>query len=129
MSNDPGAANQLFDRLYPELHKLARARMRNQPAGLTLETTGLVHEAYLRLMTGAKGDWEGRRAFFAHAAKVMRSVLIDNARRRASDKRDAGRRTTLTCFSTTKLAGNCYDPKIDRSAMCTLDKAAQLGSV
>ena len=93
---DPSAAGPLFDRLYPELYRLARARMRTQPPGVTLQTTGLVHEAYLRLVNGSAGRWPGRELFFAHAAKVMRSILVDHARRRSADKRHGGRRTSLT---------------------------------
>ena len=61
--------------------------MRGQPAGHTLQTTALVHEAYLRLVGGSSVEWKGRAHFFGVAAKAMRSILVDHARARAAAKR------------------------------------------
>lgn len=80
------ARDQLFPILYDELKRLARRHLRGEAGGHTLQTTALVHEAYLRL-TGASVAWEGRRHFFAVAARVMRQVLVDHARGRGRAKR------------------------------------------
>jgi RNA polymerase sigma factor (TIGR02999 family) len=94
---DAGAANELLPLLYDELHALAERLMRTPGAGRTLQPTALVNEAWLRL--GEAGDgagFEGRTHFLGVAAKAMRSVLIDQARRRASLKRGgAGERVPL----------------------------------
>jgi RNA polymerase sigma-70 factor (ECF subfamily) len=84
---------EAFDRLVPiiynELHQQAAHYMRHQGVGCTLQTTALVNEAYLRL-AGMEGvAWSGRTHFFAVAAKVMRRILVDQARARASGKRGA----------------------------------------
>ena len=83
-SGDRQAAAQLLPVVYEELRKLAAARLSREPAGQTLNATGLVHEAYLRLV----GDqqFEGRGHFFAAAAEAMRRILVDLARRKQSVK-------------------------------------------
>lgn len=83
-------AGPLFDRLYRELHSLAHRQLAaHGPAGATLNTTVLVHEAYLRL-AGSPGIAGDRAHFFNLAARVMRHVIIDFARRRIADKRGGG---------------------------------------
>ena len=69
--------------------------MRGEAAGQTLQTTALVHEAYLRLMRSADVDWQNRAHFFAVAATVMRRILVDAARARRTDRR-AGVKLPLT---------------------------------
>jgi RNA polymerase sigma factor (TIGR02999 family) len=64
--------------------------MRAQPPGHTLQATGLVHEAYLRLVNHQPAGWNGRGHFFAVAAKAMRSILVDHARARGAAKRGGG---------------------------------------
>ena len=86
---DAAAADRLFPLLYQELKHLASAQLRGEAVGHTLQTTALVHEAYLRLV-GADVAWEGRRHFFAVIAGVMRRVLVDHARGRGRVKRGAG---------------------------------------
>ena len=80
---DPQAASQLLPLVYAELRQLAAQRLASEPPGQTLDATGLVHEAYLRLI-GDNPDqpWHGRGHFFAAAAEAMRRILIDNARRK-----------------------------------------------
>ena len=82
-----GAADALFGRLYDELHALAHARLSGYRAGVTLDTTGLVHEAYLRLVDRSRITPEDRAHFVALAARAMRFVLLDRARARLRDKR------------------------------------------
>ena len=83
-AGDPHAADQLLPLVYDELRKLAAAKLAHEKPGQTLDATGLVHEAYLRLV-GARSVSEGfanRRHFFAAAAEAMRRILVDNARRK-----------------------------------------------
>jgi RNA polymerase sigma factor (TIGR02999 family) len=84
------ALQQVLDLLYPELRRLAGRLMRRERAGHTLQPTALVHEAFLALVDGAAVDWEGRAHFMGVAARVMRRVLVDHARRRGARKRGGG---------------------------------------
>src|SRR2546421_11671629 len=86
---DPHAAEQLLPLVYDELRKLAAAQMAQEKPGQTLDATGLVHEAYLRLI----GDqtFANRRHFLAAAAEAMRRILVENARRKARVKHGGGR--------------------------------------
>jgi RNA polymerase sigma factor (TIGR02999 family) len=85
---DPHAAEQLLPLVYDELRKLAAQKLAQEKPGQTLQATGLVHEAYLRLVGVEKAQhWESRGHFFAAAAEAMRRILIDNARRRRSQRR------------------------------------------
>jgi RNA polymerase sigma factor (TIGR02999 family) len=87
------AAEQLLPLVYDELRRLAAARLAVEPPGRTLDATGLVHEAYLRLVGDDGGPpWDGRGHFFAAAAEAMRRILIDRARDRKRLKRGGGRR-------------------------------------
>ena len=81
------AAADLLPLVYAELRRLAGHRMSKEPVGQTLQPTGLVHEAYLRLVGDADVKWDGRSHFFAAAAEAMRRILIENARQRQSLKR------------------------------------------
>jgi len=91
---DRGAEEELFSRLYDDLKRLARAQLsRGGRPGETLDTTVLVHEAYLRLADGSL-DAVSRAHFFNLAARVMRNVLVDFARRRDAGKRGAALRVS-----------------------------------
>ena len=81
------ASNRLLQTIYEELRRLARARMRSEPADHTLQATALVHEAYLRLMQDSNAEWENRRHFFASAAQAMRRILVERHRRVSAEKR------------------------------------------
>jgi RNA polymerase sigma factor (TIGR02999 family) len=91
-AGDAGAAERLLAAVYAELHQLARARMACLPPGQTLQPTALVHEAYLRLSDKTDVDWESRRHFFFAAARAMRDILVEQARRKARPVRGGGRR-------------------------------------
>ncbi|MBX9623713.1 MAG: sigma-70 family RNA polymerase sigma factor [Gemmataceae bacterium] len=84
-AGDPQAAGRLLPLVYDELRKLAAARMAAERPDHTLDATGLVHEAYLRLLGGQR--FAGRAHFFAAAAEAMRRILVEAARRRATLKR------------------------------------------
>jgi RNA polymerase sigma factor (TIGR02999 family) len=89
-AGDTAAEGELVPLIYAELHALAERHLRGERAGHTLTPTDLIHEAWLRLGAGAVGDVEDRRQFFALAARRMRQVLVDHARRRNADKRGGG---------------------------------------
>jgi RNA polymerase sigma factor (TIGR02999 family) len=86
-AGDDGALDHLAPLVYRELHYLAHARMRQEQPGHTLQTTALVHEAYLRLLEARRVDWQDRAHFFALCARAMRQILVDAARARGSLKR------------------------------------------
>jgi RNA polymerase sigma factor (TIGR02999 family) len=79
--------NKLSQRLYQELHRLAKRHMARQRAGHTLQTTDLLNEAYLKLANLQEPEWKDRLHFLAVASRAMRSVLVDYARRRGYAKR------------------------------------------
>ncbi len=83
----------LLPLVYDELRRLASSQMANERPGMTLDATGLVHEAYLRLV-GPKSpaNWDGRGHFFAAAAEAMRRILIENARRKMAVRHGGGRK-------------------------------------
>lgn len=83
---DAASARDLLPIVYGELRKLAEARMRHIPPGQTLQPTALVHEVYMRLVGDADPGWNGRAHFFGAAARAMRQILVDQARRKASQK-------------------------------------------
>ena len=82
---DPSATEQLLPLVYEELRKLAAQKMAQEKPGQTLQATGLVHEAYMRLVDVQKAQhWNSRGHFFAAAAEAMRRILVDQARRKSS---------------------------------------------
>ena len=84
---DPKAAERLLPLVYDELRKLAARRLCHEKPGQTLQATALVHEAYLRLVDAGRGpDWDSRGHFFAAAAEAMRRILIDDTRRKRTEK-------------------------------------------
>jgi RNA polymerase sigma factor (TIGR02999 family) len=86
-AGDADAGEDLLARIYAELKKLAAAQLRGERLEHTLQTTALVHEAYLRLLDQRGVDWRDRAHFFGLAATMMRRVLIDHARTRNAKKR------------------------------------------
>ena len=89
---DPSAAEQLLPLVYEELRKLAAAKLSKERPDQSLQATALVHEAYLRLVDTEKAQrWSSRGHFFGAAAEAMRRILVDQARRKQSQKRGGGR--------------------------------------
>ncbi|MFH5803222.1 ECF-type sigma factor [Alienimonas sp. DA493] len=130
-SGDPAAAEALLPLVYDELRRLARRRMNREAGDLTLQATGLVHEAYLRLVrpgndrpsaaAGSEGGtadgaaigaggWDSRGHFFAAAAEAMRRILIERARRRGRLKHGGGRRRASLSSALRAGAGPAVDP-------------------
>jgi RNA polymerase sigma factor (TIGR02999 family) len=87
---DRGALDQLTPLVYAELRRMARRYMHQQHVGHTLQTTALIHEAYLRLVGQDEKHWENRAHFFGVAAQTMRHILVDYARARKMTKRGGG---------------------------------------
>ena len=89
-SGDGTASDQLVSRLYEDLRGIARQRLRQLRPGQTMDTTSLVHEAYIRLVDGSRVDPRDRGHFLALASRAMRFVLVDHARSRGAEKRGGG---------------------------------------
>ena len=87
---DQGAANQLMELVYGELHRIAAREMRREHGEHTLQATAVVHEAYIRICRSEPIDWKDRAHFYAVAAQQLRRVLVDHARRQHSEKRGGG---------------------------------------
>jgi RNA polymerase sigma factor (TIGR02999 family) len=119
-AGDPDAAAELLPLVYHELRKLAAARLAEEKPGQTLQATALVHEAYLRLASGAQPQgWNGRGHFFAAAAEAMRRILIDRARHKQTSKAGGQHR---------RLDLDAVDPlrdQVDDDRLLALDDALQ----
>ena len=88
---DSEAASNLLPLVYDELRSLARTRLKKVPPGQTLQATALVHEAYLRLVGCADPGWDSPGHFFAAAARAMRDIMVEQARRKMARKRGGDR--------------------------------------
>ena len=84
------AFDELLPQVYDELRRVAHFQLRNERADHTINTTALVHEAYLKLVDRRQMDWQSRAHFYAVAAMAMRQILVSYARRRKADKRGGG---------------------------------------
>lgn len=87
---DSEALDRLTPLVYEELRRLASHYLRQEGQGYTLQTTALVHEAYLRMVNQDAVEWHGRSHFFGIAARLIRQILVDQARKRQADKRNSG---------------------------------------
>lgn len=84
------AEDRLYSVVYPQLRKLARSHRRNWDGNETLDTTSLIHEAFIKLAGAKNNDWNDRKHFFGTAARAMRQILINYAKERAAEKRGGG---------------------------------------
>jgi len=84
---DPAVSARLYEVVYDEMRRIAGRLMRGERPGHTLQPTALVHEAYIRLVDQTRVEWQDRVHFYAVAARIMRRILVDHARRRARLKR------------------------------------------
>lgn len=106
-TGDPEARDALFAAAYGELHRLARSRLREGGRNTVLDTTCLVHEAYLRFVSAGELRAQDRRAFFAYASQVMRSVIVNSIRDRMAQKRGGvWRPLTLSTHVPVNAAGD-----------------------
>ena len=87
---DNARDDEIFAGLYAELRRIARSKMAGERQGGTLDTTGLLHEAWLRLERSAPEQWRDRKQFYAAASEAMRRILVEAARRRLAAKRGGG---------------------------------------
>jgi RNA polymerase sigma factor (TIGR02999 family) len=117
------ALQRLTDLLYDELRRLARAYVRQERSDATLQSAGLVHEAYLRLVDIRRTDWQDRSHFFAVAAKIMRRILVDTARRRRAAKR--GGRDAVEAIVPADLDALPGAHRDAASRICELDDALE----
>lgn len=91
----PGALERLVPEVHAELRRIAGANLSRERPNHTLQPTALVHEAYMRLVNQRNLSFQNRTHFFAVAARLMRRILVDHARRRLAARRDAGLTVTL----------------------------------
>src|SRR5215813_10555395 len=91
----PERLGKLVEALYGDLHRIAERHVRGERPNHTLQATALLHEAYVKMSENAQREFSGRTHFLAVASRVMRQVLVDYARARATDKRAAGKRQNL----------------------------------
>jgi RNA polymerase sigma factor (TIGR02999 family) len=122
-AGDAAALDQLSKQVYDELRRMARRHMKNERRDNTLQTTALVHEVYLRLVDVTKVEWRQRAQFFAIAAQMMRRILVDAARARASEKRGQG--AVHVNFDETAVVS----PQPDRSMVALDDALATFAEV
>ncbi len=116
---DHDALDRLMPLVYQELHRMASRYLRSERSGLTLQSTALVHEAYVRLVDQRQVDWQNRAQFFGLAAQAMRRILVDHARSRGRAKRGS---------DAPRVAMDAVDPVaapdgVDREDAVALDTA------
>jgi RNA polymerase sigma factor (TIGR02999 family) len=118
---DDTALERLTPLIYDELRRLARSHLRRERAGHSLPPTGLVNEAYVRLVDASDIEWQDRTHFLSVSSRIMRRVLIDAARRRSAQKRGASaRRAGASAVDIDQIAA----AGSDRAAtLCALDDA------
>ena len=109
-NGDGKAAEELLPLIYEELRKLAAQKMAREQPGQTLQPTALVHDAWLRLVTGPEQHWNSRGHFFGAAAEAMRRILIETARRKARVRR--GSRAEHVPLDGLELPGDLPDEKL-----------------
>jgi len=119
------SSRQFFAQVYDELRSIAHARMRGERAGHTLQSTELVHEAYLRLASHSAPQWQNRGRFFAAAAEAMRRILIERARARGRIKRggESGRPASRLTLDLEEVASLADDR--DPESILALDDAIE----
>jgi RNA polymerase sigma-70 factor (ECF subfamily) len=105
---DQNALETLTPIVYEELHRLARRYMRRERAGHSLQTTALVHEAYMRLVDYKRMQWQDRAHFFAVSSQLMRRILVERARRR--NLKRGGRALHVSLDETAVVGGRDADP-------------------
>lgn len=118
---DRASAEELFPLVYDELRRLAGRYMSRETPGHTLQPTGLVHEAYLKLVEQRRASWKSRTHFFAVGARVMRRLLVDHARERGAAKRGAGWHRVTLCEALDPVGSADLDPE----QLLTLDAALE----
>jgi RNA polymerase sigma factor (TIGR02999 family) len=111
-AGDPRAADALFAATYPELRRLARARLRRTGPSTLLDTTSLVHEWFVRFARARGGRIEDRVHFMRYASRAMRAVIVDFARRRQADRRGGGQRSAPMSQASAETAAKPEEDRI-----------------
>jgi RNA polymerase sigma factor (TIGR02999 family) len=124
-SGDQNALGRLMPRVYRELRRIAGHHMQNEHTGRTIQTTALVHEAYLKLIDVNNVDWQHRAHFFAVSSQIMRRILVDRARRRVAAKR-GGKAAKVNVDEIPDLSGDRASEMIALDA--SLDALARIDS-
>jgi RNA polymerase sigma factor (TIGR02999 family) len=127
-AGDPAAAEELLPLVYEELRAMASRQLRRERPGHTLGTTGLVHEAYLKLVDQSRVQWQGRAHFLAIAATAMRRILVNHAKARGRIKRggEAARiplDEALESFQERSIDLDALDEALDRLSALDRDQA------
>ncbi len=118
---DHEALKRLMPLVYDELRRIAHRQLKGERSGHSLSTTGLVHDAYLRLVDQNRAQWADRAQFFAVAARTMRRILVDYARRYRAERRGGPERRMIPIEA---LADS--DPGISAGALSTEQRADRL---
>ncbi len=114
-AGDRAAIDAVFAALYPDLKRIARARLRQQGRGDAMHTTTLVHESFVRLVQAHTLHLQDRRHFFAYAAKMMRNIIVDSAREHLAERRGGGaEHVTLGGDEAAAVAAAGADPDLVR---------------
>jgi RNA polymerase sigma factor (TIGR02999 family) len=122
-NDDRTALDELFEILYVDIHRMARARLAEQGPQTLLDPTSLAHEAYLRLHGAGRIDLDSRGRFMAYVSQVLRSVIVDFARRRSAERRGGGAaRLTLDTDIAESVGGDDDDIVRVDEALEELDK-------
>ncbi len=112
-AGDADAAAQLFEQLYPDLRRVARARLAGHQRNTLLDTTALVHECFLKLHQAQRLQNADRRHFMAYASRAMRSVIVDFARERLAERRGGGQEHVPIDTTMAERIGNAEDEILD----------------
>jgi RNA polymerase sigma factor (TIGR02999 family) len=121
-NGDQDALRALVPLVYQELRRLAHYHLQSERTDHTLQSTALVHEAYLRLLGGQPVELENRAHFIAVASRLMRQILVDYARNRRANKRDGGCRITLDDLASLPVSGDAELLALDSA----LDELARI---
>lgn len=117
-AGEPGALDRVVPLLYEELRAIARGQLRRGQKGVSLNTTGLVHELYLKLSNQEQGQWNDRQHFLAASARAMRHLLIDYARGKQREKRGGD-------LHRTSLDAEAVAVQAHAELLLTLDRALE----
>ena len=121
-NGDPESLDRLWPLIYHDLRRMASTMMQSERGDHTLQATALVHETFLRLVDQKRVRWQGRRHFFAIAARMMRRILVNHARRRASLKRGGEAKRVGLIEADIALPDACLDLVAVDDALCAFKK-------
>ena len=124
-SGRPGAWNKLFEAVYSHLRRLAEAQIAREPKGKTLQPTAIIHETYLRLIGTGNISFQDRQHFYSVAAKAMRHILVDDARKKGRRKRGGGIDMPRKRVPLDECVDHLADQSEQSSVLLAVDEAVQ----